>query len=89
MVDCIESYFLSSVKAQLFMKNVILFVAIILPVIGLVIGYLLDGTILGMLYGAGSGLLLGGVVRRLPRLVQKPETDDESPPKSEPPVEEV
>lgn len=59
------------------------------PFIGIAIGYALDGTILGILYGAGSGMLLGGVLRRLPHLLQKAEDDNKQDQPHDRPAQEA
>lgn len=58
-------------------KDYLLLVVIAGPFICAAIGYGLEGSWQGVLLGAGSGMLLGGVLRRLiGKMFEEPESDD-------------
>lgn len=66
------------------MKNItdyLLVLVIVSPFICAAVGYGLEGSWQGALLGAGSGMLLGGALRRLiGKLTEAPENDAALPP---------
>lgn len=82
-------WFSAGASRDKIVKKFFMSLVIAFPLIGMAIGYALDGTFLGILYGAGSGMLLGGVLRRLPRLLQKAEDEKQSDQSGDRPMEEA
>lgn len=56
------------------------------PIVCAVAGYAIDGTWQGLLLGAGSGMLLAGVLRRMLRKLTDPPVDETALDASDQPV---
>ncbi|HRV94575.1 MAG TPA: hypothetical protein P5526_20620 [Anaerolineae bacterium] len=60
-------------------EDYLMLIVLVGPFICAGVGYALDGTWQGILLGAGSGLLLSGVLRRVLRKLTDPPVDENAP----------